>query len=86
MLCDHGCDCVTCWLVGMTLLRILNVGKFSCLPKSQIKLGDNIFTLIGLIAVSTTFYFTTLESYYVGGLHLPMINGVVEGSIVIFAL
>ena len=68
LLFDHGCDCLTTILCSMTLGRMFQV-------------GDSLIALLIILMVSMPFYFTTLEEYYTGGLFLPIINGVSDGSI-----
>jgi len=37
-------------------------------------------------AVGQSFYFCTLEEYYIGGLYLGVGNGVTDGSILLISL
>jgi hypothetical protein len=39
--------------------------------------------MVGLLASTQTFYFIILEEYYTGGMFLPIVNGVTDGSLLI---
>lgn len=41
---------------------------------------------MGLVAVTQSFHFSTLEEYYTGGLFLGIGNGVTDGSIVLIGM
>jgi len=67
MLFDHGCDAFSIGFVIMVTSKILQVDDSNF----------NFFYMFGAVLV---FYITTLEEYYVGGLHLKPGNGVTDGS------
>ncbi|CDW80744.1 cdpalcohol phosphatidyltransferase [Stylonychia lemnae] len=73
LLFDHGCDSITATLFTATILK--------CLQN-----GNNILILLGVGAVGQSFYFCTLEEYYIGGLYLGVGNGVTDGSVLLIAL
>lgn len=68
LLFDHGCDAFSIGFVIMTTSKIMGVDDSNF----------NFFYIFGGVAL---FYFTTLEEYYVGGLHLKPGNGVTDGSL-----
>jgi hypothetical protein len=39
---------------------------------------------LGVIGVTSTFYYTMIEEYYTGGLFLGPFNGVSDGSVVLY--
>jgi len=45
-----------------------------------IQVGNNHVLILGLVAITQSFHFSTLEEYYVGGLFLGVGNGVTDGS------
>jgi ethanolaminephosphotransferase len=51
-----------------------------------IQVGNNFYVLLGVFATCQSFYFTTLEEYYTGGLWLGLFNGVTDGSVGVIAL
>ena len=67
LLFDHGCDAFSVGFVIMTTSKVLEVDDSNF----------NFFYIFGGVAL---FYYTTLEEYYVGGLHLQIGNGVTDGS------
>jgi phosphatidylglycerophosphate synthase len=67
LLFDHGCDSFSIGFVILTTSKILAVDDSNF----------NFFYVFGPVAL---FYITTLEEYYVGGLHLKPGNGVTDGS------
>jgi hypothetical protein len=48
--------------------------------------GDNLIAVIMFVGIYSAFHFATLEEYYVGTLHLPIFNGVSDGSVLIIAI
>lgn len=38
-------------------------------------LGSNIYSMLGVLFVTIPFFYVTLESYFKGGLFLPILNG-----------
>jgi hypothetical protein len=48
--------------------------------------GDNFIPMLGVITACMPFHFATLEEYYVGGLWLPVLNGVTDGSVVLIGV
>jgi len=42
--------------------------------------------ILGLVAITQSFHFSTLEEYYVGGLFLGVGNGVTDGSVILIGL
>ncbi|CDW83660.1 UNKNOWN [Stylonychia lemnae] len=73
LLFDHGCDSFTTGLMTMMLMKLLQVGNSHML-------------ILGLVAITQAFHFSTLEEYYVGGLFLGVGNGVTDGSIVLIGV
>lgn len=70
---DHGCDCFAAGIQPLIFMRIAQV-------------GDNAIAKLMQVGVYSAFYFGTLEEYYVGHLHLPIFNGVSDGSIALILL
>eukprot|EP00347_Sterkiella_histriomuscorum_P019715 403340566 len=73
LLFDHGCDAFTAGLITLMALKLLQV-------------GNNPLIILGLVAVTQAFHFSTLEEYYIGGLYLGIGNGVTDGSALLIAL
>ena len=72
MLFDHGCDAMTSVISCSNLMRMFQMGHSPY----------NLFvTMISIFP----FYFVTLESFYTGEMNFPPINGVDEGSVVLWA-
>ncbi len=63
---DHGVDAISIGLQGMLCLKFLQV-------------GDNIFSFTPVMLICAVFYFTTMETFYLGGLHMGPLNGVSDG-------
>ena len=68
MLFDHGCDSFTIGIMVTITAKCIGINN-------PMLLFLYIFECVGL------FYFGTLEEYYVGGLHLPVGNGITDGSL-----
>ena len=51
-----------------------------------LQVGNEPLIILGLIAVTQSFHFSTLEEYYVGGLYLGVGNGVTDGSALLIGL
>lgn len=51
-----------------------------------VQIGNSGIILWVLLASTQSFYFSTLEEYYIGGLYLGIGNGVTDGSIALVAL
>ena len=49
-------------------------------------MGNGSLLLFTLLGPTQSFYFSTLEEYYIGGLFLGVGNGVTDGSLPIIAL
>ena len=73
MLFDHGCDAVVA-VINSTLMQRI----FCC--------GTNPYHLFAMMIAIFPFYFVTMEQHYTGEMNFPEINGVDEGSVVIFTL
>ena len=73
LLFDHGCDSFTTSLITMMIMKV-------------IQLGNSGLVLLVLLGSTQSFYFSTLEEYYTGGLFLGVGNGVTDGSAPIIAL
>ena len=72
MLFDHGCDGYTSFIITINICKVLQV-------------SNNAFTLLVATVISGSFYFATLESYYIGGVFLPELNAVSDGAVLYFA-
>lgn len=70
LMMDHGCDSFSTGFHTLMMLKVLQI-------------GNNFFILFGVIAASQTFYISTLEEYYTGGLFLGLFNGVTDGSVLV---
>jgi ethanolaminephosphotransferase len=70
---DHGIDSFVSWIMCMTLAKIIQI-------------GTNLYIPVIISMVTGSFYLATLETLYVGGLHLGIINGVSDGALAIFAI
>lgn len=71
LLFDHGMDSFTMGLQAMVMTKCFQV-------------GDNMQSIIAVLAPCASFHFSTLEEYYTGGLFLGPFNGVTDGSAVIY--
>lgn len=68
MLFDHGSDAMTASLVCMNL-------------SSAWSIGNGYWSFVSQINTVLPFYFATIESFYRGGVFLPIVNGVSDGSV-----
>jgi hypothetical protein len=50
-----------------------------CLKFLQVQ--DNVFAFTPVMLICAVFYFTTLETYYLGGLHMGPLNSVSDGVV-----
>lgn len=73
LLFDHGCDSFTTALLTIMIMKLMQVGNSGII-------------MLPLLACTMSFYFSTLEEYYIGGLYLGVGNGVTDGSVIIIAL
>ena len=73
LLFDHGCDAFSASMITMMLLKVLSM-------------GNNTLSMLVLGSVLQSYYFCTLEEYYIGGLYLGMFNGVTDGSVLLIAM
>lgn len=73
LLFDHGCDSFTTALFTMMIIKMIQV-------------GNSMYVLLALGAVTQSFYFCTLEEYYIGGLYLGVGNGVTDLSLFLISL
>jgi ethanolaminephosphotransferase len=73
LLFDHGCDSFTTALLTIMIMKLVQI-------------GNSWFVLLPLLASTMSFYFSTLEEYYIGGLFLGVGNGVTDGSVVLIFL
>lgn len=48
----------------------------------KIYVGNNMISIVGMVASTLPFYYAVLEQYYTGELILQSINGIDEGSFV----
>lgn len=70
---DHGCDSFTAAFICLMMSKMMQV-------------GNGPASLLILLAITQSFYFSTLEEYYIGGLFLGPFNGVTDGSVLIIAI
>ncbi len=70
LLFDHGCDSMEVMLISLNMCTVTRI-------------GSNYFTILVYLLSSLTFYYPTIEQNYLGGLFLPCLNGVSDGSILI---
>ena len=49
-----------------------------------LQVGDGLMAILSVAAPCASFHFSTLEEYYTGGLFLPPMNGVTDGSAGVF--
>ena len=68
MLLDHGWDGYNSIIIMINLWKILQV-------------GNNPYSLMSILIVWVSFYFATLESFYIGGVYLPEVNAVSDGAL-----
>jgi len=73
LLFDHGCDAMNTWVAALIFL--------TC-----VQMGNNMYSIFSYVLLMIPFYTATWEEYYVEGLHLPIVNGANEGSLVAPAL
>jgi hypothetical protein len=73
MLFDHGCDSIITGVLIITWMKLLASGV-------------SFMAYMVLIGGMTGFYLSTLESYYLGGLHLPIINVPSDGNVFLVCL
>lgn len=73
MLFDHGCDAFSIGFVLTINSKLMN-------------LGDNIWTMLFIMGGVATFHFSTLEEYYVGGMHMGPFNCVSDLTFPLMAL
>jgi ethanolaminephosphotransferase len=71
LLFDHGCDA---FIVGFFLIIVAKI----------LQINNPILNYLFVTNGAVQFYFATLEEYYIGGLHLPMFNGISDGSLIVF--
>ena len=69
MLFDHGSDSLVC---------VMLAGNLTCM----LAMGNSFWGIVYVFIGCSPFYFSTLESYYLGGVYLPVVNGVSDGSVV----
>jgi len=69
LLCDHGCDALN------TTIMMINL---AC----TLQLGASLDSALLWAVSAVGFFAATLEEYYTGELHLPLINGPNEGLFV----
>jgi ethanolaminephosphotransferase len=67
---DHGADALSSVTLSMSLASLLGF------------IGSAYYVFI-IIAITTGFFFATLEEYYCGRLDLPPFNGVSDGCVLI---
>lgn len=70
LLMDHGCDAVNTTVLALSLASVL-------------QLGPTWRSALLWASAGAGFFFATLEEYYTGELHLPIINGPNEGLLII---
>lgn len=70
---DHGCDSFTTAILTMMMGKMMQVGN-----------GPIVMWM--LLASTQSFYFCTLEEYYIGGLYLGNFNGVTDGSALLIGI
>jgi ethanolaminephosphotransferase len=73
LLFDHGCDSFTTALLTIMIMKMVQI-------------GNSGFLFYPLLASTMSFYFSTLEEYYIGGLYLGVFNGVTDGSLLVICL
>lgn len=73
LLFDHGCDSFTTALLTIMIMKLVQIGNSS-------------LVMFPLLASTMSFYFSTLEEYYIGGLYLGVGNGVTDGSVLLIGL
>ena len=71
MLFDHGADSIIDVLIGINTACIAQVGNVMM----------SFWVVVGFTG---PFYFATLESYHIGGIFLPVINAISDGSILFY--
>jgi len=71
MLCDHGCDSFSSWMLG--------IAQLICF-----KAGSNKLSMMTLLMVCmVSFYMGMRAQYFAGTFRLSYINGVDEGLVLI---
>jgi ethanolaminephosphotransferase len=73
LLFDHGCDSFSTAILALMLSKMMQV-------------GNGPIVLWGILGVTQSFYFSTLEEYYIGGLFLGPFNGVTDGSALVISI
>jgi hypothetical protein len=73
MLFDHGCDSIITGVFIITWMKLLASGV-------------SFQAYMILVGGMTGFYLSTLESYYLGGLFLPIINVPSDGNVFLVGL
>lgn len=73
LLFDHGCDSFTTAILALMTSKMM-------------QLGNGPIILWSLLSVTQSFYFSTLEEYYIGGLFLGPFNGVTDGSAALISI
>jgi ethanolaminephosphotransferase len=68
---DHASDAFTCVISTITMARLMQC-------------GNSMYLFNAIFFVTLQFYFATVEAFYIGGVHLPKVNGVSDGSVVYF--
>lgn len=71
MLCDHGCDSFSAW--------ILAIAQMVCFKAGATKLS----MMAILLAAQVAFYMGMRAQYFVGTFRLSYINGVDEGLVLV---
>ena len=49
-----------------------------------LQIGDNVLGIMTVLFPCASFFFSTIEEYYTGGLFLLPFNGVTDGSLAIY--
>jgi hypothetical protein len=73
MLFDHGCDSIITGVLIITWMKLLASGV-------------SFMAYMVLVGGMTGFYLSTLESYFLGGLFLPIINVPSDGNVFLVCL
>jgi ethanolaminephosphotransferase len=73
LLFDHGIDSINNFLLICTI-------------PSLFQMGPTYYFLLFACSLFMGFYYATLEQYYIGGLFLPIFNGVSDGSVLIIVV
>ena len=70
MLFDHGVDSIVIGISTLIMAKCIDT-------------GDNLWGLLPCVAVMSCFFFAMLEEYHKGIMHLPIGNGISDGSAVV---